>query len=80
MAIFSDYGAIIMQIYYMKRHWKHCNYIVGINIAIYDKSKRLLYRKINPKGTMYLDIANFFKFYQTVSSNKLKASFSNLHF
>ena len=29
---------------------------------------------------MYLDIANFFKFYQTVSSNKLKASFSNLHF
>lgn len=42
MGIFSDDGAILMQIYYMKRHWKHCNYIVELNIAIYDKSKSLL--------------------------------------
>ena len=42
MGIFSDDGAILMQIYYMKRHSKYCNYIVELNIAIIDKSKSLL--------------------------------------
>ena len=74
MVILSDYGAILIQIYYIKRSWKHCNYNVELNIAIYHKSRSLLsmiahvrpkyiyiyiYHKVNAKGTMYLDIANF---------------------
>ena len=72
MVILSDYGAILIQIYYIKRSWKHCNYNVELNIAIYHKSRSLLsmiahvrpiyiyiYHKVYAKGTMYLDIANF---------------------